>query len=405
MWECNQRCSVSSVIRVGANLIRYNDTPRESGTVWRRDAKARAGAFVLACATLLAGANDSSAQTQWQEGGRPGAMGGAFLAISNDANALAYNPAGLVYAPQTWMAEFSLQNPFASGLPFHESLRNERALTVSSFGLVHNHLRRPNQTRPVLVLGDMNYSAPAQTQSEPASVNTYSLGLAGSMFNSGWLNHLAVHASFSKGFWEKAEADPRTNHFAPRVALSATAKFLGLQYDGKIVQDAEVNSEEERAAIAAFFDEHRRSAWGFGLDVGFMAELHARAHVAMSWNNLIPPNVALAENLNAPRSLRAGLALLLQEERHWLLAMDYEHSVAFPKQRFYLGMESSVFKSHPQTFRLRAGVNRNWLATGFMLAKPGLAELHYAFMLPTLFSEDRPEGFFQHRFSLSFTKK
>lgn len=361
--------------------------------------------MLLTCAMLLAHANFSAAQTQWHEGSRAGALGGAFLAISNDVNALAFNPAGLVYVPQTWMAEFSLQNPFASGLPFRESLRNERPLTASSFGVVYNRLRRPNQTRPVLVMGDMNFSAPQQTPREPASVNAYSLGLAGSIFNSGWLNHIALHASFSKGFFERAEADARTNHFAPRAAFSATAKLFGLQYDAQILQNAEVNSEEERAAIAAFFDEHGRDVWSLGLDLGFMAELHSRAHFALSWQNLIPPKLALEENVTAPRSLRAGLAVLLHEQRQWLLAIDYEQSAVFPRQRFYLGMESSVLPSLAQALRVRAGVNRNWLATGFMLAKPGLVELHYAFMWPTLFSENRPEGFFQHRFSLAFAKK
>ncbi len=361
--------------------------------------------MVFLCAILFASANPSFAQTQWHEGSRAGAMGGAFLAISNDVNALAFNPAGLVYAPQKWMAEFSLQNPFASGLPFRESLRNDRVLTASSFGVVYNRLSRPNQTRPVLVMGDMNFSAPKPTPRTPATSNAYSLGLAGSIFNSGLLNHIAVHASLSKGFFEKEEADARTNHFAPRAAFSATAKLFGLQYDGQILQNAEVNSEEERAAIAAFFEQHGRDHWSLGLDLGFMAELHSRAHVALSWNNLLQPKLALAENVAAPRSIRGGLAVLLHEPRQWLLAVDYERNGTFPQHRFYLGMESSVLPSHPHALRVRAGVNRSWLAAGFMLAKPGVVELHYAFMWPTLFSEDRPEGFFQHRFSLAFAKK
>lgn len=362
---------------------------------------------MLALLFLLANMPFASAQTQWHEGSRPGAMGGAFVAVANDVNALAFNPAGLVYSPQSLLAEFSLQNPFASGLPFRESLRNEGALTASSFGVVYNHLKRWNQTRPVLVFGGAELPESLQANAEVASSNVYSLGLAGSIFNSGALNHIALHASFSKGFFEQEDAEARTNHFAPRVALSAKVKVLGLQYDDQIVQRAEVNSEEERAAIMEFFAQHDKSAWGAGLDVSVMGELHSRVRAALSWNNLIKPNLALQKGAaaRAPRSVRAGVAVLLHEQRQWLLAADYEHGSAFPQKRFFVGMESGVLKINPNTLRVRLGLNRNWLATGFMLAKPGLVELHYAFMLPTLFSEHRPEGFFQHRFSLAFAKR
>ncbi len=359
---------------------------------------------MLVYATLLASAGLSSAQTHWHEGSRAGAMGGAFLAISNDVNALAFNPAGLVYAPQTWLAEFSLQNPFASGLPFRESLRNDGALTASSFGVVYNRLRRPNQTQPMLVFGRPDFSELLHSQPEPASSNVYALGLAGSIFNSGGLNEISLRASFSKGFFEKEEANASTNHLSPRLALSATVKLLGLQYAAQLLQNAEVNSEEERAAIAEFFARNGRSAWGLGLDVGMMAELHSRVHAALSWNNLVKPDLALHASAPASRSLRGGVAVLVHEQRQWLLAVDYEHSATFPTQRFYLGMESGLLKINPNMLRARLGVNRNWLATGFMLAKPGIVELHYAFLLPTLFSDNRPEGFFQHRFSVAFAR-
>jgi hypothetical protein len=361
-------------------------------------------ANALVSLSLLTSINLASAQTHWHEGGRPGAMGGAFVAVSNDVNALAFNPAGLVHAPQTWLAEFSLQNPFASGLPFRESLRNEGALTASSFGVVYNRLRRPNQTQPVLVFGRENFSRPLQPQPAPASSNVYSLGLAGSIFSSGWLNEMSLRASFSKGFFEKEAANPLTNHLSPRLAWSATLKLLGLQYDARILQNAEVNSEDERRAIAEFFAQNGREAWGLGLDLGLMAELHSRVHAALSWNNVLAPDLALRESAPASRNVRAGVAVLVHEQRQALLAVDYERSASFPKQRFYLGMESGVLQINPNVLRARVGVNRNWLAAGFMLAEPGLVELHYAFLLPTLFSEDRPQGFFQHRFSVAFAK-
>ncbi len=353
---------------------------------------------------LLASAGYTHAQTRWHEGSRSGAMGGAFLAVSNDVNALAFNPAGLVYAPQQWLAEFSLQNPFGSGLPFRDRLRNEGALTASSFGVVYNRLQRPNQTLPMLVFGSADLPAPLETQQEPATSNLYSVGLAGSFFNSGLMNQLFLAASFSKGFFEKAEPNAATNHWPHWLALSASVKIVGLQYDARIAQNAEVNSEEERAAITAFFAENGRSRFGYGLDLGMMTELHPRVHAALSWTNVIKPELALQGSASAPRRVRAGVALSLHEQRQWLLAMDYEHGEIFPKQRFYFGTESGVPRIDPKVLRVRLGLNRNWLSTGFMLAKPGFAELHYAFLLPMIFSEDRPEGFFQHRFSVAFAK-
>lgn len=371
-----------------------------AGLLWPRKGARRC---IIMLALILCTSN-VFAQARRHEGSRPGAMGGAFLALSNDVNALAFNPAGLTYVPQKWMAEFSLQNPFGSGLPFREKFRNEGALTASSFGIVHNRLHKPNQTQPVLVFGGADLSQSMPASSQIATANVYSLGLAGSFFNSGLLNEFYLSASLSKGIFRKDEPAPHTHHLSPRLAFGMTAKLLGLQYEGGIAQNAEVNSEEERAAIASFFAEHGRSQLSFGADVGLMAELHPNVHAALLWANALPPNLALQGTVRAPRSLRGGLALLLDQRRQWLLACDYERNEAFPRNRFYFGMESGLAKIAPEVLRARVGLNRNWISAGFMLAKPGFAELHYAFLLPAFFSEDRPEGFFQHRFSVAFAK-
>ncbi len=372
------------------------------GIAWRLVSLSGMHALFVCGTVAMNSANGAFAQTRWHEGSRPGAMGGAFLAVSNDVNGLAFNPAGLVYAPQQWLAEFSLQNPFGSGLPFRDRLRNEGVLTASSFGVVYNRLHHPNQTQPMLVLrgDDLSTGLPAQA----ATSNHFSVGVAGSFFNSGLMNQLFLSASVSKGFFEKSEADPATNHLPHTLAVSVTAKLLGLQYDAQIAQNAEVNSEEERVAIQEFFAEHGRNRFGFGMDLGVMTELHPRVHAALSWTNALRPELALQGSASAPRTLRSGLALLLHERRRLLLALDYEQSPVPPKRRIYLGAESGVPRLDPNVLRVRLGVNRNWLAAGFMLAKPSFAELHYAFMLPLIFSDDRPEGFFQHRFSVAFAK-
>lgn len=362
-------------------------------------------AVVLLCglAVLLA-VRPSLAQSGVYRGARAGAMGGAYLALSDDVEGIAYNPAGLVYAPQRWLFAFSLENLFSAGLPFQNDLHNSGALSVSSVGFAYNRLRRANQTVPVLVLGRPADFQLRQSNGPAPTSNDFSIGAGASMMRTGLLNEIAIGVFVSKGFFEKPQPLPLSPHLPHWFALSLTGTLLGVQYDREIAAHAEVNSAEELEAIRGFFAEHGRSQFGLGLDVSAIAHLHHRLNLAVAAANVIAPNLALAGAFKAPRRHRAGMAVLLDTRRRWLLAVDLERQQDLTGWRLAVGSESGIFALNPEVLRLRLGVNHNWWSAGFRLAKPALLELHYALLMPAFWRSDRPAGFFNHRVTLSFSR-
>jgi len=342
------------------------------------------------------------AQLRLHEGARSGGIGEAYAAVSDDVDGASFNPAGLVYSPHRFLVDFGMVNLFGSGLPFANNLSNEGNLTLSSFGIVYNRLRRPNQTVPVLIL-----SRPYGTRPEPPlapTSNQFSLGVSGSLLRTGLMDQVVVGVFFSKGFFEKSEPLPLANHKPHWLALSLTAKILGIQYDSAIVEHAQVNSQTELAAIRDFFTEFGRSRFDFGLDASAMISIHPRVRLALTWENLIRPNLALQGRLRSPAGKRAGVAVLVNQRMHWLVAADVEKHGAFQSARVFLGTEAGLPPIDPNLFRLRLGANGNWLSTGFSIILPSVFELNYAFLFPAFFRADRPERFFHHRFSLSLTK-
>ena len=345
------------------------------------------------------------AQTYWPESARAGGLGGAYAAISDDADGALYNPAGLVHSPQRLLFSFGMQNLFSSGLPLQNGLSNENAILASHVEVVYNRLARPNQTQPVLVLAN---AAPAENLAGAGALaptsNIFSAGVMAGYLRTGWLDQFTLSAFFSKGFFEQAGAREESNHLPHALSVSLAGKLVGLQYDGDLVDQAQVNSPDELLVIQDFFAAHGRSQFSAGLDLGLMAAVHPRAQLAFTWINMLQPNLALAEKVRAPRRERLGAAVLLQRRRRWLLSLDAEHDQAVQGWRFYAGTETGLLQIAPEVLRVRLGANHNWIAAGFMLAKPSWFELNYAFMFPAFFQSDRPEGFFNHRFSLSFSK-
>lgn len=375
-----------------------------SGRGFHSAQKLQQAALLLCGLAVLLAWRPSLAQSRVYRGARAGAMGGAYLALSDDVEGIAYNPAGLVYATQRWLFAFSLENLFSAGLPFQNDLHNSGALSVSSVGFVYNHLRRANQTAPVLVLGrPADFLVPQSNGPAPTS-NDFSIGVGASMMRTGLLNEIAIGVSVSKGFFEKPQPLPLSPHLPHWFALSLTGTLLGVQYDREIAAHAAVNSAEELEAIRGFFAEHGRSQYGLGLDVSALAHLHRRLHLGLAAANVIAPNLALAGAFKAPRRYRAGMAVLLDTRRRWLLAADLEQEQALSGWRLAVGSESGIFALNPEVLRLRLGVNHTWWSAGFRLAKPALLELHYALLIPALWRPDRPAGFFNHRVTLSFSR-
>ncbi len=348
---------------------------------------------------------NAAAQSYGLEGARPGGMGGAYAAISDDAQGIFYNPAGLVHSPQRLLLSFGVQSLFSAGLPLQNDFSNEGALVASHAGVVYNRLTRPNQTLPVLVLGSPALPENYLAERELApTTNVFSFGAIGGVLRTGLLDQFLLAAFFSKGFFPRMDVRAATNHLPHRLAVSVTGKLTGLQYDGDLLDKAQVNSQDELIALRDYFAEHGHSRFSAGLDVGVMAMIHPRAQVAFTCSNLLRPNLALEGKAWAPRRLRLGLALALHQRRQWLLACDAERDETLQQWRFYLGTETVLPQIAPEIFRLRLGLNHNWFAAGFKLARPSWVELDYAFMFPSFFQHGRPEGFFNHRFSLSFSQ-
>ncbi|HOJ13664.1 MAG TPA: conjugal transfer protein TraF [Deltaproteobacteria bacterium] len=65
--------------------------------------------FVLACMVMMAGAVGAAEYPYVYRGMRPLGMGGAFTAVSDDANALFYNPAGLASIEKVSVSFFPLE--------------------------------------------------------------------------------------------------------------------------------------------------------------------------------------------------------------------------------------------------------------------------------------------------------
>jgi hypothetical protein len=342
------------------------------------------------------------AQERSNDGVRSGGMGGAFAGISDDVNGIRTNPSGLVYSPQRLMFEFSTENLFSSGSPFSNNLINEGNVALFMFGLVYNHLEKPNRTIPVLAMAGSESFLPLQNNENNANPmptsNVFSVGMMGSFLNTGFLNQMALRVFLSKGFLEKRQPNSMTNHRPHWIALSFTGKLWGYQYDTNIVEKAQVNTEAEREAIRDFFSDNGHSQYSLGLDLGASVYLTERAQAGLALNNVVQPNLGLASASKFPRSIRGGLAILLKSEWQWLVAVDLEKQEKIDAPRFFLGTESLVPKLRTEALKLRLGANQNWFSTGFKVAVRPI-DVNYAFLF---FLQD--EGLYSHRLSLSWSK-
>lgn len=244
--------------------------------------------IIILFTSLSLSITEATAQTDWLEGARAGAMGGAYTAISDDADGIFHNPAGLVYAPQTLILSFGMQNLFSSGLPLQNNLGNEGAILASHLSVVYNRLVRPNRTAPMLV-----WASAAPPVQEPAAhvlaptSNIFSIGAMAGFLRTGLLDQFTLSAFISKGFFEKSAANAETNHLPHWLSVSLSAKVLGLQYDHDLVDQAQVNNQDELFAIQEFFAAHGRSQVSAGMDLGCMAAIHPRAQLAFAWTNVL----------------------------------------------------------------------------------------------------------------------
>lgn len=341
------------------------------------------------------------AQERFNEGVRSGGMGGAYMGVSDDANGIHLNPSGLIYSPQGWIFEFGAENLFSPGLlrPFGNDLINDGTVTLSSFGVVYNHLEKPNRTTPVLAMAGRQAVSPltGEPQKMPTS-NVFSAGFMGNFLNTGLLNEMSLRVFASKGFWEKNEPLPGINHRPHWLTLSVTGKLWRYQYDANIADHAQVNSEIERQAIRDFFAANDNSKNSLGLDFGASLNPFPRVRAGLGWFNVLQPNLGLAAESKFPRSVRGGVAVLAKTEWQWLVAADLEKQEDRDALNYYIGSESMMPGLHTEALKLRLGANRHWFSAGLKLAVFAI-DVNYALLF---FRHDN--GLYNHRFSLSYSR-
>ncbi|MGH7454445.1 MAG: hypothetical protein ACRENG_24030, partial [bacterium] len=158
-------------------------------------------------------------------------------------------------------------------------------------------------------------------------------------------------------------------------------------------------AEVEREAIRDFFAKNGRSQYSLGLDLGASVNLHARARAGLGLINVVQPNLGLASTSRFPRSVRAGVGVLLKPEWQWLVAADLEKQENFDDLKFFIGSESMAPGLRTEALKLRLGANRNWLSAGFKLAVFTI-DVNYAFLFFL-----RDEGLYNHRLSLSYSRR
>ncbi len=345
------------------------------------------------------------AQQLYQDGVRPGGMGDAYAAISDDVTGVRFNPSGLIYSPQDLQFEFSTQSLFSSGLPFQTDFENEGNISLFSLGGVRNHIERPNRTIPVFVRSNnsaagMNGQANSLEDKSPLSPTATKLSYGGliNFLKTGFLNQIAIRGFIAKGFFRKTRPDNLSasqKHFPYWIAVSLTGKVLNYQYASNIVEAAEVNTEAERTAIKNFFDTNDNSSYSGGVDLGATLHLDPRVRVGMMLTDFLQPNVGLATVSKYPWSVRGGAALVIKPEWQWVLAGDLEKRDKDDAMKLYVGTESRLTIAGLDDFKVRFGANPNWFSAGFSVMTKQVA-VHYAFL-----DFRHYNSFYNHRLSLS----
>ncbi|MEK7727465.1 MAG: hypothetical protein AAB354_03575, partial [candidate division KSB1 bacterium] len=319
-----------------------------------------------------------------QTGVRVDAMGGAFLAVSNDVNALQFSPAGLLNNKEKWFAEAGHHLMFVGidGL----------GLTQLSFARNYSTRRKGQQVLvPRFVdAGATVLAAPGPASAEDTLLQRYSLGFQAQFQNFPGYNQNALRATVAYGFGARLndahmmEYDESTRQapFAFSVGLSARYLWIGL--DRAFLEDGSaVNDPGELSVIKNFLGTNSASSKDWALDASVTYYFSRKLQAAFSVMNLKQPNLAakLGEGGKSPdglfaRRYRCGVAYRVFER--WLAAVDAEKNPQaagwFDDYNVYVGAEYEGIKY----VTLRGGFNRNWIAVGASYAFMKHFRLHGA---------------------------
>ncbi|NUO84435.1 hypothetical protein HUU05_30535, partial [candidate division KSB1 bacterium] len=140
-----------------------------------------------------------SAQPLVQSGTRVDAMGGAFLAVSNDANALQFSPAGLLNTPAQWLAEVG----------YHRMFLGIDGLGMTQIGAARNFSHR-RKGRQVLVprfvdASGLVLASPAPSREQDTLTQRISFGAQAQIQSFPGYNQNAVRGTVAYGFFPRTE--------------------------------------------------------------------------------------------------------------------------------------------------------------------------------------------------------
>lgn len=321
-----------------------------------------------------------------QTGVRVDAMGGAFLAVSNDANALQFSPAGLLNSKEKWFAEAG----------YHRMFVGIDGLGMTQLGLAHNiSTRRKGRQALAPRFVDANamvLAAPSPMREQDTLVQRYSFGMHAQVQNFPGYNQNDVRGTVAYGFWPRmddahmTQYDDTTRQAPFRASLGLTGRLLWVGLNRDFLEDrtaAAVNDPGEADVVTNFLANNSAAARDWALDASVTYFFSRKLQAAASVLNLKQPNLAakLTESGKASegvfaRRYRLGVAYRLFA--HWLAAVDVEknpQATGWHKDyNVYVGAEFDRFDD----ITFRGGFNRNWFAFGASYAFMNHFRLHGA---------------------------
>lgn len=318
------------------------------------------------------------AQVQARSGVRSDAMGGAFVAVSNDVNALHFSPAGLLNAPHRTQLELSHHRLFPA-------LSNDLYLT--SVGVIRSLFFKidtsKSKLRPKLLVessATVLASPPLQADKDPdtllhrlvfgaqwqglqlpgrTSQNTFTLSASIGLNGIGLLHQRQA---------AKHEGEPMARR-PNQLALGISARYIHFGYDKSYLLDPNgVNDQAELDAINQFIANHKINASDFALDASLAVCFSQNFQAAASTLNLKKPNLAAKSAANGQKATDGEFGRRYRIGAAWraldnlLVAADVEWNEDLGSGNVYGGVEYIY-----APLALRSGFNCNWLAAGLGL--------------------------------------
>lgn len=287
------------------------------------------------------------------QGIRPLGMGGAFMTLSNDENALFYNPAGLNDVKDK--GKIKILNPFLAfskdAVGFVQDLKDlEGTNTAQVSDLLnknlgkHHHLKTslfPSYYRSNLafgILGQGTMDLEVRNPSSPEVVSDAKLDIGG-LVGAAW------------GLWDD------------RLQMGVTAKVIHRQGIKKTFLPSDVVAD-----FNPFEDTQRKTDFAFDLGSKFNFPFPFNPSVALVLQNI--SDLDFGELGEIPQQLNAGIGI---NPEFWILSSSLVFEVNDLTKnggrdndlykRVHLGMEVRF----PMTIALRAGLNQGYLTAGATL--------------------------------------